>query len=445
MNVSFFPSREAKGKAVSTVDIEAVLSDIQRGKWKEQINKLRTADADTAKRIKGKLPAFTASCTTSGGHKSTDAQEHSGLLQIDIDKIGHDAAAELREKLRGDSSIYSAWVSPSGDGLKALLRVPADIALHPASFEAAQSRFLAVHGCAIDSSCKDVARLCFVSSDADLWVNKDAAEIELPTHTPTNNFSAPITPITPYTLHNGAITQQRVRGVGEFTKQRLKLYEKLIGRIHEQVTPHTRNKWLCELVAPIAFYSLAPAVALQFAERFYTENASKFNDPLDQHMNETKALLAGLERQFQANLSPQEKANFESLSADEIAVLRICRELPGRTDGLGESEFFLSADQLAARTDRLSMTCWRTLRGLVASGHIKDIKPGTRRTAGKQSRASVFKYAADAPLEPIAKPAASKFQPRNSWRTAANQLTNNDQSHQCQPDPYPRRASNYLY
>ena len=76
----------------------------------------------------------------------------------------------LREKLKSDPFVLTAFVSPTGRGLKVWVRILPDTSLHYASFLAAKTHFKEVHGVDIDGDCKDLARLCFVSNDADIFI-----------------------------------------------------------------------------------------------------------------------------------------------------------------------------------------------------------------------------------------------------------------------------------
>ena len=100
---------------------------------------------------------------------------HSGILCVDIDKV--DDPALLREKLKSDPHVLTAFVSPSARGLKAWVRIQPDASLHRASFLAAQRHFKEAHGVDIDEGCKDLARLCFVSDDPEIFIKTGPVEI----------------------------------------------------------------------------------------------------------------------------------------------------------------------------------------------------------------------------------------------------------------------------
>ena len=92
-----------------------------------------------------------------------------------MDKL--DDPASLREKLKSDPFVLTAFVSPTGRGLKVWVRILPDTSLHYASFLAAKRHFKEVHGVDIDGDCKDLARLCFVSDDPDIFIRTGPVEI----------------------------------------------------------------------------------------------------------------------------------------------------------------------------------------------------------------------------------------------------------------------------
>jgi phage/plasmid-associated DNA primase len=102
--------------------------------------------------------------------------EHSGLLQCDIDDC---AVESLRTDLAKDNFVAAFFLSPTGSGLKAIVRVKADADLHERSFLAAQEHFLQRYGVQIDRACRDVSRLCYVSDDPLISVrNGDTKVLE---------------------------------------------------------------------------------------------------------------------------------------------------------------------------------------------------------------------------------------------------------------------------
>jgi hypothetical protein len=103
--------------------------------------------------------------------------EHSGLLCADLDELG-EQLPEIRKKLMSSPYVWAVFLSPSGDGLKAVFRAPADACKHVSSFSAVEKHVRELTDARIDESCKDVARLCFLSYDPETYHNPSATEIE---------------------------------------------------------------------------------------------------------------------------------------------------------------------------------------------------------------------------------------------------------------------------
>jgi len=169
--------------------VSKIVNAIQSGgKQKKAIECIRrtfadilqqTGDRAAAKRAvdaqKKKLPGILWSGTLSRRAKDALTQ-HSGLLCADLDQLGR-RLREVRAKLMESEHLYVLFLSPTGDGLKAIFRVPADASMHLASFRAVEKHVRELAGVQIDESCKDVARMCFFSFDPEVSYNPKAQEI----------------------------------------------------------------------------------------------------------------------------------------------------------------------------------------------------------------------------------------------------------------------------
>ena len=168
---------DAFSKAPRTVNLAAVLANVKAGKYRlqvEALRELRATDPDGYGRDKRKLPAF---CVSGTAASRTEALEHSGLLQVDFDKLNGTLEA-VRQQMLADPHIAFGFTSPSGDGLKCGLRI--DGTRHAESFAAAQAYFRQRYALEIDPAVKDRLRLCFVSHDPDAWTNPDAVALPIP-------------------------------------------------------------------------------------------------------------------------------------------------------------------------------------------------------------------------------------------------------------------------
>ena len=99
-----------------------ILDAIQKGVYKKQIALIRI-ESDKSKRneLKSQLPYVTF-CGTFTSRSNANLRNHSGLACLDFDDVQN--LEELRRELNKDLYTFSSFVSPSGDGLKVLVKVP---------------------------------------------------------------------------------------------------------------------------------------------------------------------------------------------------------------------------------------------------------------------------------------------------------------------------------
>ena len=152
------------------VDVSIILTRIQEGKSKDLVKKIRL-EKDKSKRnlIKQSLPAI---CFSGEFTKRNDnsLNQHSGLICLDFD--GYSSNKELlqeKERLCKSKYAYSVFVSPSGEGLKALVKIPKDIANHKGYFLALQKHYDSPN---FDKTSKNVSRVCYESYDPLIHINE---------------------------------------------------------------------------------------------------------------------------------------------------------------------------------------------------------------------------------------------------------------------------------
>lgn len=98
---------------------------------------------------------------------------HSGFACLDFDDVGtFDDAICLRDSLQDNDYIYSAFISPSGDGVKAIVKVPKDIQNYKKYYESLCETF----DSKLDLGTKDISRVCYESYDPDLFINENSKE-----------------------------------------------------------------------------------------------------------------------------------------------------------------------------------------------------------------------------------------------------------------------------
>jgi hypothetical protein len=159
------------------IELSVALRRIKTGeRSKDKILAIRQClNAEKKKALKETLPSVLFAGTFKAPRKNQDLLQHSGFMILDFDHIGNileaDFSAKMEEfknKMKELPYVYAVWVSPSGDGVKVLVKI-ADGSKHIQHFHALQDE---IKG--IDRSGVNVARFCFESYDPEIYINENA-------------------------------------------------------------------------------------------------------------------------------------------------------------------------------------------------------------------------------------------------------------------------------
>lgn len=161
--------------------IAQILADIKGEKYGSQISYLRKllaqGDVDGYSAAKKRLPCVTF-CGSFRESRTLESLIHyNHLIVFDIDHLDVENVSRATQKLISDKYVLAMWTSPSGQGVKGLVRIEYDHqpsaqtlpALHGAAFDALSVHFRNAHDLTIDPSGRDITRLCFLSSDPLLY------------------------------------------------------------------------------------------------------------------------------------------------------------------------------------------------------------------------------------------------------------------------------------
>jgi hypothetical protein len=369
-----------------------ILNEIKDGRWRHEIERLRSLAPSEYAREKKRLAAFMVSSETkNGGHKGEDLGTHSGLLQLDIDGLDDfNHAEETRMRLSADSHVLACWISPSGKGVKAIVPITPDHKAHRANFDAARHYFRESHQLEIDPMCSDPGRLCFVSYDPDLWLNQSAESFHAAPTALTAAERQPASGSSPSAASPSFILHHTI--FNDFPGLK-RLYSTFVERRVGNVQPGLRNAALTELV-PLLYSAIAPQFILPFAEEFYCQHQAIFRDPIHQHLKEANALLEGCAKSFAVKrLTDREASQYSELNEREQTAFRICHALSRvEQSDCPPPHFFLSAENLGHRLGVLDMTAHRLLQLLCRRGIIEVTEPGTRRAKGQAGRATRYRW-----------------------------------------------------
>lgn len=102
--------------------------------------------------------------------------KHSGLAVIDFDKIPKEKYAIEFISICKIPFVLAAWRSPSGDGIKAVIRIPKST---PSQHELRLRTFALYLGSQYLDLDTDICRFCFASYDPSPYVNESAEEFTL--------------------------------------------------------------------------------------------------------------------------------------------------------------------------------------------------------------------------------------------------------------------------
>jgi len=169
------------------IPLQLALQRIQNGKSSTLVSEIREGN----KIKKQELPVVCFSGEFSS-RKDDALFEHSGFIVLDFDHVDVDAT---KRALATDDFIYSCWTSPSGEGVKALVKIT-NPERHRDHFRALVKYFERTHGLEVDESGANESRACFESYDPDIIIKDEYkrfghfttefAEAQVPTNSAHN-------------------------------------------------------------------------------------------------------------------------------------------------------------------------------------------------------------------------------------------------------------------
>jgi hypothetical protein len=155
-------------------DIAFILERIKTGKSKELVEAIRN-EKNKEKRdaLKIKLPAILFSGTFTN-RNAKGLKDHSGYICLDFDKYESDKKMTAdRKKFEKDEYTFSVFTSPSGNGLKVIVKIPPVVENHKDYFIALEKYYNSEN---FDIACKDVSRVCYESYDEKIYINTQSKE-----------------------------------------------------------------------------------------------------------------------------------------------------------------------------------------------------------------------------------------------------------------------------
>ena len=153
-------------------NISEILNRIKEGSSKELVKSIRKEkNKSNRQELKKELPAI---CFSGTFNKRLDSSliNHSGFICLDFD--GYEKQKDVlqeKERLTKDKYVYSVFISPSGNGLKVLIKIPQEVDNHIKYFNSLEKYFDSPN---FDKTSKNISRVCYESYDALLYLNENS-------------------------------------------------------------------------------------------------------------------------------------------------------------------------------------------------------------------------------------------------------------------------------
>ena len=150
-------------KVPNYISVDKALERIKIGKSKVQVYQIREQiDKERANKLKCNLPSV---CFSGEFKEREDAKiiNHSGFIVLDFDNIEN--LEQKKNEIISNNFVYACWISPSGKGLKALIKI-SDGKKHREHFNALREIFKDADKSGINES-----RVCYESYDENIYIN----------------------------------------------------------------------------------------------------------------------------------------------------------------------------------------------------------------------------------------------------------------------------------
>lgn len=172
MKVSVYKDIKSTTPKIASRCVFKVLDAIKEGEYKHTIAKIRSElDKEEKNKIKSTLEnvTFAGTFSTRG---NANLKQASGLACLDFDDVGD--LELLRASINADEYTMASFVSPSGNGLKVLVKIPLvdnneDYKDYYVELIKYYSRYYK-----LDEGTKDLARATYLSYDKDLYINAES-------------------------------------------------------------------------------------------------------------------------------------------------------------------------------------------------------------------------------------------------------------------------------
>jgi hypothetical protein len=185
MKLDYYKSGKSSGKRSAELDYAGLLKVLEEPRLRKLCDAFRGGDAEAKKN----LPCIAYMGRSKTGQRKAELMEPTGLVMLDIDHCENPRACfeHVRGHL-GDLQLLAAHITPSGKGLRLVLRNLSDYETITENIEAMAKQIEVGDFGEVDTCCKDLSRISFLVpkdewlllseelfADADIFV-KEAGE-----------------------------------------------------------------------------------------------------------------------------------------------------------------------------------------------------------------------------------------------------------------------------
>ena len=165
-------------------DLRDILYDIKNSpKLQASVATLRSLPSEEERRVfkAQSLPYF--NCGTFRDNMRSDASlTKTKHVVVDVDGLLQEQAQELKKKLMADEGVLSAFISPSGFGVKIIYQLDTEVtdkATYTKVYKAFLDWFQEQYGVEADVKTSDPSRPCFMSFDPELLLNEHPVQVSV--------------------------------------------------------------------------------------------------------------------------------------------------------------------------------------------------------------------------------------------------------------------------
>ncbi len=189
MKLDYYKSGKSSGKRSAELDYNELLKVLEEPRLKTLCDAFRAGDAEAKKN----LPCIAYMGRSKTGQRKAELMEPTGLVMLDIDHCEDPRACfEHIKNHLGNLQLLAAHITPSGKGLRLVLRNLPDYETIRENIEAMAAQIEVGDFGEVDTCCKDLSRISFLVpkdewlllseelfADAEVFV-KEAGETILP-------------------------------------------------------------------------------------------------------------------------------------------------------------------------------------------------------------------------------------------------------------------------